>query len=262
MLPVVWSRLGKVGDPTDVSCDGDGPKVGPIPLLKRTQSGFEPRSVAELEFVFGAALGRPIKFADKARALSAIADALGKNDVSRAMLITQFMWLPKLPGQQALRRAIKAESLIKGGFNPAEARDQQGRWTGGASSGADFTPLADPNLIPVQDIVIPDAVIPWLEQIKPTKPLAPTPPFPGEILPPAVGVPGIAQPRTFENPFPDDEGCKEEWSDAIQYCGRLAAEGKLGSGNYKEHGKYFQQCVRGQISERCGGNPVNRWRGA
>jgi hypothetical protein len=248
---VIWSRLAPATDKFGVSCDENGPRIGPVQLLKRTERGFEPRWVGEVDFVLSAAMNRPVHFASKMGGLKAAADALEKGDLARAMLVTQFMWLPSLPDEGALQRAVEADSLTKAGFNPDQPRDDGGRWTDGGA--ADRQELS--GIIPVQDIIFPDTFIPWLEQVRPADPLTSTPPFPGEIVPPAVAVP-----RTLDNPFSRDRGCRQEWEDAKSYCKDLADRGKLGEGDYKEHGKYYEQCVRGQVSERCGGSPVSRGR--
>lgn len=259
---VHWSTLGQPGDSLAVSCDAEGPSVGPIKLLKRSEHGLEPRSTEELDFVLSHALDYRTNMSEKSTGLKAVAAALEKGDLARAMMITQFMWLPNLADQRAYDKAIKAELLVKAGFNPNEPRDSRGRWTTNSSSDGIFPSglfsPADPNLIPVQDVVIP-----WLEQILPVDPPAPTLPFPGEIMPPpAVVVPDgaipQALPRTLDNPYPKDPECEKEWQNAKDYCQRLAEQGWLGGDPYREHGKYYEQCVRGQVSERCGGNPVDR----
>jgi hypothetical protein len=262
---VRWSRLAQPGDPLAVSCDIDGPSIGPVRLLKRSADGLEPRSAAELDFILGKALGYPAEFSDRIIGLKSIVSALEKGDLARAMLVTQFMWLPSLPDDNAVDRAIKADALAKAGFNPSEPRDDRGRWSVSGSSAHDSSGPArgsDPNFIPVQE-VITTPVMPWLEQILPVRPLPSLPPFPGEVMPPpAVEAPSgavpQALPRTLENPYPEDPGCSQEWKNATEYCRELAMSGQLGTGNYSEHGKYFAQCVRGQVSERCGGSPVER----
>jgi hypothetical protein len=162
--------------------------------------------------------------------------------------------------RQGLERAIRAETLAKSGFNPDQPRDEDGRWTAEGASDEQGVQTGRPSsgLTPAQDIIFPDTVVPWMDQILPAKPLPETPPFPGEILPPAVGTPDIAVPRTLENPYPEDAGCAQEWQSAKDYCRDFDEQGKLGQGDYEEHGRTYAQCVRGQVSERCGGNPVNR----
>jgi hypothetical protein len=246
-----WSRLEQPNDPLGVSCDEHGPSIGPIRLLKQTSHGFEPRWIPELEFVLSTAFGRPMQLAGKMRGLRAVADALEKGDLARAMLVTQFMWLPSLPDERAFHRAITADTLAKAGFNPDQPRDEQGRWAGDGANG-----IYPSGFVPVQGIFAPETIIPFLEGVRPVEPLPSTPPFPGEIVPPIVGTPDIALPRTLENPYPNKRGCRQEWEEAKRYCRELADRGLLGAGDYKEHGKYYEQCVRGQVSERCGGNPI------
>jgi hypothetical protein len=140
---IIWSRLAAATDEFAVGCDENGPRIGPIRLLKRTEQGFEPRWVGELDFVLSAAMNRPVQFAQKMGSLKAVANALEEGDLARAMLITQFMWLPSLPDEEAVRRAVEADSPAKGGFNADQARDSRGRWSdSGASDGA--TPAPGP----------------------------------------------------------------------------------------------------------------------
>lgn len=43
-----------------VSCDENGPRIGPVRLLRRTIFGFEPRPFAELDFIFTKSFGAPL----------------------------------------------------------------------------------------------------------------------------------------------------------------------------------------------------------
>jgi hypothetical protein len=250
---VQWKKLAPPGDLFSINFDEDGPSIGPVRLLKRTESGWTPRSAQELDFIFDRTLERETEFTGKMRGLNAVARALNKGDMAHAMLVTLFTDLPALNGEAALHCAVVADTLAKAGFNPDQDRDEQGRWT---SEGSAESPAAN-GFTPAQ-MFIPEAVIPFMEQILPVDPPLPTPPFPGDILPPITGTPDIAVPRTLQNPYPRDPDCAQEWETAREYCGRLAAAGLLGGGDYKEHGRYYEQCVRGQVSERCGGNPVDR----
>ncbi len=45
---ICFHRLAAPGDASGVSCDENGPAIGPIRLLTKTASGFRPRSVDEL----------------------------------------------------------------------------------------------------------------------------------------------------------------------------------------------------------------------
>jgi hypothetical protein len=255
---VRWNRLASPGDRFGVSCDEDGPAIGPIRLLKRNAGTIEPRSTEELNFVVGHAFGGEADFADKMRGLRAVARAIERGDVAHAMITTQFLHLPELTDDAAFARAINAESLVKAGLDPEQPRDQDGRWTadGEEDDEPSSVPARDPNFIPVQAVAEP--VIPFLEQILPPRPFPVTPPFPGDILPPVTGTPDIAVPRTLDNPFPGRRDCDEEWARAKEYCADLVDQGKIPSDEYKQHGRTYEQCVRGQVTEACGGSPVER----
>jgi hypothetical protein len=76
-------------------------------------------------------------------------------------------------------------------------------------------------------------------------------PWSSEIVPPL----GINPRIRLENPYPDREGCDEEWAEAIERCRGYRKRRVLGKDGYRGMGD-FRQCVLGQISERCGGNPT------
>lgn len=126
---IQWSRVEPSEHPLEVSCDTTGPSIGPIRLLKQTSRGFEPRDMKELDFILGRALGYRTDIARRERALQSAASAISKGDLAHAILITQFMELPSLPANAAFDRAVEAEALAKGGFDPDQERDAHGRWT-------------------------------------------------------------------------------------------------------------------------------------
>jgi hypothetical protein len=56
---------------------------------------------------------------------------------------------------------------------------------------------------------------------------------------------------------PDAPGCKEEWEDARKFCADLLSKPNPPrgvSGPYED----VEDCARGNVSERCGGNPYER----
>jgi hypothetical protein len=95
-----------------VSCDADGPAIGPIRLLVRVAQGFEPRSCDELQSIFDAAFERPFDCADLTRGLDTVARALNDGDVARAMMATLFLHLPVLTENEAAR-ARNALGMLK-----------------------------------------------------------------------------------------------------------------------------------------------------
>lgn len=129
----------------------------------------------------------------------------------------------------------KENILAKAGFNPNEPRDERGQWTDGAGD--------DGNLIHAQAVIAEPLIEPLFgEMVRP---------FPGTI----DVVPPMMFPRA-KNPYPDKPECVEEWAHAEQFCRDLRRRGKLGKDGYRGFGKTYQQCLLGQVSEACGGNPV------
>jgi hypothetical protein len=80
-------------------------------------------------------------------------------------------------------------------------------------------------------------------------------PIPSEILPPPA-IPNINPRSNLRNPYPDREGRDEDWEQAIKHCNELMANKKIGKDGYRGFGKSFQQCVLGEVSERCGGSLI------
>lgn len=52
--------------------------------------------------------------------------------------------------------------------------------------------------------------------------------------------------------------CQQEWAAARDRCSELWGDGKLGVDGHRGMGKTYDQCVRGQVSEACGGNPTEK----
>jgi hypothetical protein len=204
--------------------------------------------------------GVPVDFGAKMHSLAGIAGALDRGDLLHARIATLHLEIPDPPalakGAQsandfvALAKELHASGMLQRDWDPSK----HPRWPAGSpdSTGGRFAP-ADADLgeapadessasirtaqaLPIPfEAVIPRGAIPW----------------PSEIAPPL----GILPRSRLENPYPDREGCDEEWEYAREYCRKLDERGLLGKGDYREHGKVFLQCVLGQVSERCGGSP-------
>jgi hypothetical protein len=54
---------------------------------------------------------------------------------------------------------------------------------------------------------------------------------------------------------PRDPECDEEWRQAERNCREWLFSGRLGR-RFSGLGRELEECIRGQVSERCGGNPV------
>jgi hypothetical protein len=205
--------------------------------------------------------GVPVDFGAKVERLAAIARALDRGDLLHAHIATLHLQIPDPPalakGAQsanelvALAKELYASGMLKRDWDPSK----HPRWPAGSpdGTGGRFAPGdADLDGAPVDEssastrtaqaipipfeAVIPRGAIPW----------------PSEIAPPL----GIYPRRELVNPFPDDPECEGEWAAALLDCWKLKTNKQLGRGDNRGSGRTFDQCVRGRVSERCGGNPT------
>ena len=270
-------RLSQPGSKRGLSCDEYGAFVGAIALLERSpkhgNDHWRPRDCGDLFKQLGSHFSLPIDMSSKTGRLKAIANALNEGDLARAQIATVLLGIPDPPeiskGTRSRDSMIKfirdlhwsglikwdgknsgrsselnfdpgtsapqpdGSGLIKAGFNPDEPRDERGWWTDGG----------DVYLIPAQAVIAEPLVEPLFgEMVRP---------FPGTI----DVVPPMTVPRA-QNPYPDRPECEEEWAAAKKFCDDLKRRGKLGKNGYRGFGKTYQQCLLGQVSEACGGNPV------
>jgi hypothetical protein len=104
-----------------------------VSLFRRTDDGFAPRPVGELEALLGAAYERRLD-ASLVRGLGVAADALNHGDIGRAMIAALHLRLPDLTWEGASRIAKVDERLAK--YSPDQPRDWHGRWTSEAGESA------------------------------------------------------------------------------------------------------------------------------
>jgi hypothetical protein len=116
-----------------------GPTLGPLRLLRKTQSGFVPRPAEELSAILRLGSGHPFDFASREGVLKVLADALNKDDWTKAAVALAHLRLPNLPDEEFANRLEAADTLWKANFDPLEPRDECGRWTceGDRTSGAE-----------------------------------------------------------------------------------------------------------------------------
>jgi len=130
-----------------------------------------------------------------------------------------------------------------------------GEWTTGGAEDAPSTmaPMGLPRQS-ISPVTTAQLTIPW--DLPADIPLE-IPGAPTEITPVPFDFPGAERqrPPLPTNPFPRDPKCAEEWANAYKYCDRMQKEGKFQPG-YAGPGKDLRSCLLGQVSERCGGNPV------
>jgi hypothetical protein len=250
-----------------VSCGATGVFVGAVPLLEscRNCGGFQkwrPRPLDEINRDLSRRYGVPVEFGAKIEGLVAIARALDRGDLLHAHIATLHLEIPDPPaltkGAQstvelvALAKELSASGMLERDWDPLK----HPRWPAGSpdSIGGRFAPAdaevdsasanessastrtAQAGAIPIPFEAIVPRGIPW----------------PSEITPPM----GIFPRRELENPYPDREGCDEEWAEALRDCWELLRRKQLGKGDNRGSGRTFEKCVLGRVSERCGGSPT------
>jgi hypothetical protein len=247
-----------------VWCGENGVFVGSVPLLEQgsSRSGpahWQPRPVSELNRDLSECYGLPIEFNSKIDGLGAPARALNRGDLLHSQIATLHLQIPDPPpltksSQNSdeiidLARQLLASGLLKEDWDPSK----HPRWPAGSpdSIGGRFAPAGASG-----DSVAgePSAqVIPAQIAIPAPLELPGTIPFPSEILPP-LAIPDVNPRSNLRNPYPDREGCDEEWEHALAYCQELVDSKKMGRDGSRGFGNAFLQCVLGMVSERCGGS--------
>jgi hypothetical protein len=111
-----------------------------VSLFRRTDNGFAPRPIDELEALLKAAYQRDLD-ASTVRGLGVAANALNQGDIGRAMIAALHLRLPDLSWEAASRIAKVDERLAKS-YNAEQPRDWRGRWTSEGGGAAEFE--ADP----------------------------------------------------------------------------------------------------------------------
>jgi len=110
----------------------------------------------------------------------------------------------------------------------------------------------------------PDMPRPWQGPAQPDIPedqpwTKPVPLPPDTIGPVPRELPGYLRKRRpiFENPYPDDPECEEEWDAAYKRCAIYKFQKKFRRG-YHGPGRDYLRCLMGQIQGKCGGNAPNK----
>lgn len=240
--------------------------VGAVPLLELCHGGkgrdqWRPRAVVDLNRDLSKRYGLPVEFNATLGGLAAVAGALGRGDLVHAQIATVHLRIPDPPALAksarsadeviALAHELRVSGLLKADWDPS----QHPRWPAGSPGGIgrEFAPAggdAGSSLAGETGIEVTPAqlTIPMPFEL-------PGIPFPSEIVP-APLIPNINPRDLPRNPFPDRPECEEEWAQARAYCDGLEKRGLLGVGDYRGMGRTFRDCVMGQVSADCGGNPT------
>jgi len=135
-------RLANEPGATGLSCDENGVHLGCVPLLRRTDAGFEPRPSYEIEALIAKAYRGAEDGARLSSGLRCVADCLNKGELARAMIAAVFLRLPDLDSDGADGIA-KVDALLQK-YDPNEPRDRRGRWTTSGDSVLAEPPVAAP----------------------------------------------------------------------------------------------------------------------
>lgn len=291
-----WFRLALAPNASSIACTNAGVFVGDIPLLKQRccphpGGGWRPRALSELNAELSDCFGLPVDFAKKMEGLSVIARALEEGNLARAQVATLNLQIPDPPDlcktersvQETINLAARLQMsrLLKTNWDP----EQHPRWPAGSpdSVGGQFAPggpgggsspnnntftdtkpkpvnvsvaSGDAALIPTQVTIPLDPVFP--PPLEPVIPRVPRlGPLPSEIMPPPIAIPNANPLRLPTNPYPDRPECEEEWASATKYClERLRKRQMGGRRESRGIGRTVDECIRGQVTEDCGGNRI------
>jgi hypothetical protein len=120
-------RLARGPDKAGLRCDADGVSLGGVQLLRKSDTGFAPRSALEIDVLTKAGYGAAFDAEKVARGLAVASRALNDGDLGRAMVATLHLRLPELDAVGASRLAAVDAVLAK--YSPDQPRDWHGRWT-------------------------------------------------------------------------------------------------------------------------------------
>ena len=130
-----------------LNCTDTGLSLAGVPLLRKTASGFAPRSTDEIVALMKGAYGPDIDAAGLSPRLGVIAQALNRGDLGRAMIAALHLRLPMLSEDGAAGIAHANDALAK--YDPNEPRDWRGRWTTGGGDSAAAPTHPSPRPTPV-----------------------------------------------------------------------------------------------------------------
>lgn len=288
----VEHRYGLVDEPgRGICCGEEGLWIDDTPLLERVadaagRSSWRPRLAPELNNDLSRSYGLPVEIGGKLAGLAAVARALTSGDVVHAQMVALQLRLPDPNKGGVTKRAaaaagdiirvarqLSASGLLKGDWNPAD----HPQWPAGAPGGigGQFAPKdaagSPPSSSRGASLVSTQLEMPLPELFDPriggtSLSESPARPTPSEIVPPPIVGPKPAPrrrarrrapPAPPQNPFPKRPKCVREWADARRYCFGLYSEHLLGKAPYRGMGETYEQCLRGQVSEDCGGNSIS-----
>src|ERR1700743_1589472 len=112
-----------------LSCTESGLALAGVPLLRKSDAGFFPRSAEEIDALVRAAYGDDVTAAFLLPGINAVGRALNRGEIAHAMTAAVLMRLPEIGWNAAAHLAYAEDRIRK--YSPDEPRDWRGRWTAG-----------------------------------------------------------------------------------------------------------------------------------
>jgi hypothetical protein len=226
--------------------------------MRSTKFAPNQRSIGSL----GEAYGGAFDLSNQVEGLKRIAAYMTDGNWVLAKIAAVQLRFPELPNRAALYRLVEAETQFLAKCRSHTDADEKSRkrdvsdeprLPAGQTGGGQWTTGGESSAAPTNSLLIPaQAIAPPMPIPAPFElPMPPTgisPPLPLEI-------PGGIREPTPVNPYPDKPECVEEWAHAMAFCTDQQKKSKL-KGGYGGFGKDFASCLRGMVSEACGGNPT------
>jgi len=125
--PVRVVRLATDPRERGLFCDAEGLSLAGHPLMEKTETGFEPRTVHEIQAIFDSAYGQTCGLAAPAyvAGLASVARSLNKGDLPLAMIGSLMLKLPEV----SIAAMNDASDTTSKEYNPQQPRDDHGRWS-------------------------------------------------------------------------------------------------------------------------------------
>jgi hypothetical protein len=151
---MMFKLADSLGSRQGVYCGREGLYLGSAALIDRCDGRYFVRREDAVAALLGAAYGSGHDIAELLARLRLIAAYLNDANLAAAMIAAVHLRLEEI-AEDGIARVIRTEALLKANFDPAQPRDDDGRWTAnGSNSGDRETGTAGhPALLPVQELL-------------------------------------------------------------------------------------------------------------
>jgi hypothetical protein len=150
----VFKLADSRGSREGVYCGCEGLYLGSAALIDRRDGRYCVRRQDEVAALLAAAYGPGRDIAELLARLRFIANCLNDANLAAAMIAAVHLRLEEV-GEHGLARVVRTEALLKANFDPAQQRDDHGRWTADDSNSGNVEAggVDHPALIPAQEFL-------------------------------------------------------------------------------------------------------------